>query len=258
MTLFERFRFPRPELLKILDEYGAELEYLATRKGSLPATLQILIAMRFFATGSFQMAVGDIFGVSKATVHRCIHRVSSEIARRVSVHVRFDRQTKADRTKEKFLAMAGFPNVVGCVDCTHVHIIAPTVNEHEFVNRKGYHSIHVQVVCDADLKILNCVAKWPGSVDEARILRESAVFPAFQATPPALDGFLLGDAGYPPRPWLLTPYGSATSPTRRRYNEALRATWETVKRCNTALKQRWHCLHGELRYVQSASGIVVL
>jgi hypothetical protein len=39
--------------------------------------------------------------------------------------------------KEKFFELGGFPNVVGLVDGTHVRIIAPSVHEEAYVNRKG-------------------------------------------------------------------------------------------------------------------------
>ena len=52
----------------------------------------------------------------------------------------------------RFYNKYGFPGVVGCVDCTHVAIVPPKKNcptypEHIYVNRKGYHSINVQIVC---------------------------------------------------------------------------------------------------------------
>ena len=44
------------------------------------------------------------------------------------------------------------PGVVGCIDCTHVAIFPPKIDdehypEHLYVNRKGYHSVNVQLVC---------------------------------------------------------------------------------------------------------------
>ena len=44
--------------------------------------------------------------------------------------------------------IAGFPCVIGCIDCTHICIQAPSQNEQNYVNRKGYHSVNVQVICD--------------------------------------------------------------------------------------------------------------
>ncbi|XP_039591558.1 putative nuclease HARBI1 [Polypterus senegalus] len=69
--------------------------------------------------------------------------------------------TAAERTKimTDFYNIAGFPSVIGAVDCTHVALKAPTVDEFAFVNRKGYHSINVQVICDAHLNLLNVVLR---------------------------------------------------------------------------------------------------
>ena len=50
----------------------------------------------------------------------------------------------------------------------------PTINEHEYVNRKNDHTINVQLICDA--LIMNCVVKWPWSVHDVRIMRECPVF----------------------------------------------------------------------------------
>lgn len=44
-----------------------------------------------------------------------------------------------------------FPGVVGCIDCTHIAIVPPNnqnveIPEYIYVNRKGYHSLNVQLV----------------------------------------------------------------------------------------------------------------
>ena len=104
-----------------------------------------MVALRVFASGGggFQLDVGDTFGTSKATACRTVYRVANVLAGKLNRFVKFEHD--AERTKGKYFAMAGFPNVIGCIDCTHVRIIGPCINEHEFINRKGVHSINVQI-----------------------------------------------------------------------------------------------------------------
>ena len=64
-------------------------------------------------------------------------------------------------TREKLYQIAGFPDLLGCVDGTHIRIKRPKDNENDFVNRKGYHSINTQIVCDADLVITNAARPIP-------------------------------------------------------------------------------------------------
>ena len=40
------------------------------------------------------------------------------------------------------------PGVIGCVDSTHIKIQAPHENENGFFNRKGFHSMNVQAICN--------------------------------------------------------------------------------------------------------------
>jgi hypothetical protein len=52
--------------------------------------------------------------------------------------------TKFVGIKRIFFKVAGFPGIVGVVDGTHVQIIAPSVDENEFIKRHHYHSINAQ------------------------------------------------------------------------------------------------------------------
>ena len=48
----------------------------------------------------------------------------------------------------------------------------------------------LQVICDSDLRITNRIAKWPGPVHDARILRESALFSDFECSAKPLSGYM--------------------------------------------------------------------
>ena len=94
------------------------------------------------------------------------------------------------------------------------------------------------MICDADLVFINCVAKWPGSVHNARVLRESAVFNAFEknARKP-VDGLLLGDSGYMQRDWLFTPLANPTTRAERNYNARHMSARSSVERSISVLKR---------------------
>lgn len=44
-----------------------------------------------------------------------------------------------------FEAASGFPEVIGAIDSTHIRINALKENPADYINRKGYHSIQLQV-----------------------------------------------------------------------------------------------------------------
>lgn len=42
-------------------------------------------------------------------------------------------------------------------------------------NRKNYFSINAQFICNAEMKIMNVVARWPGSAHDSTIFNNSNV-----------------------------------------------------------------------------------
>ncbi|XP_063328757.1 putative nuclease HARBI1 [Pelmatolapia mariae] len=139
-----------------------------------------------------------------------------------------------------FLLLQGFPGVIGCIDGTHIPIIAPSVNEGDYVNRKSFHSINVQIICDAANIITNVEAKWPGSVHDSRIFRECTLSTKFGHG--EFTGYLLGDRGYPCLPYLLTPYPDPEPGPQQRYNLAHCRTRARVEMTIGMLKARFQCL----------------
>lgn len=104
----------------------------------------------------------------------------------------------------------------------------------------------LQVICDAELLFIDVIAKWPGSVHDARILRESALFEAFEQNPKPIQGLLLGDSGYMLRDWLITPLLNPLTRQEQNFNFHQSSARITVERAIGVAKRRWHCLQ-ELR-----------
>ena len=93
--------------------------------------------------------VGDsVGGIPKCTVSRIITRVSTALASKHSQFIKWPSAEEVQQVKEGFLDQGGFPGVISCIDGTHIRIQGPSQHKCDFVNRKGFHSINVQAVCD--------------------------------------------------------------------------------------------------------------
>ena len=249
--LLSEYRFDRESLFKITSKLEPDLDHQTRRNHALPAVQQVLIALRFFACGTFQSVVGDVFNVHKSTVCRVVHRVAHALCRRLDTYVKIPSHADGAVFAERFFATAGFPNISGVIDGTHVRIQAPHRYEDQFVNRKNYHSINVQLICDPDCKITNVVAQWPGSTHDSRMLSESNIGRSFEAG--TQWGMLLGDSGYPCRSWLMTPFRSPANPAQVNQKSL---TWLSPKGARTPssalLRNRCPSPAGHKAYFASA------
>jgi DNA-binding transcriptional ArsR family regulator len=109
--VYRKFRFHRQAIFELTDEVSDVLEYPAQRKGSLPPLLQVLVALRFYAIGTFQNAVGDLIGVDQSTVSRTLTRVTDAFLALSRRYIKMPTKRQATASKVKFYNMQRFPNV---------------------------------------------------------------------------------------------------------------------------------------------------
>nr|XP_008196223.1 PREDICTED: putative nuclease HARBI1 isoform X1 [Tribolium castaneum]XP_015837582.1 PREDICTED: putative nuclease HARBI1 isoform X1 [Tribolium castaneum]XP_015837583.1 PREDICTED: putative nuclease HARBI1 isoform X1 [Tribolium castaneum] len=173
----KRFRLNKATVMHLVDIIGDRVALKTQRNKSLSAQTQMLIALRFYATGGFLELLGDWIHVHKSNICRVIQRVTHDIARLSPHYIKMPRMTEElMATKRKFFRICGFSRVVGAIDCTHVGIQSPGgANGELYRNRKGYFSINVQATCDADLKLLHIISRWPGLVHDSTKTQSSKV-----------------------------------------------------------------------------------
>ena len=87
---------------------------------------QILIALRFYATGSFLQVVGDCVGVDKSTVCRLLNDVTDALAELSTQFILWPSENQKREVRTCFYTLGGFPSVVGCINRSHIRIQAPS------------------------------------------------------------------------------------------------------------------------------------
>ena len=118
------------------------------------------------------------------------------MVKKASNYIYIPKKEEILRVFEDFEQVSYLPRVSGAIDGSHIHIIAPSEDEYVCVNRKRYHSINIQAVCNANLIFRDVVAKWPGSHHDSFILEASTKHDRFESGEFG-NYWLLGDNGYP-------------------------------------------------------------
>ncbi|ERL90587.1 hypothetical protein D910_07934 [Dendroctonus ponderosae] len=217
-----------------------------TRESALSIRTKVLATLRFFGTGSYQEVTGsnNFVGISQASASRAI----TEISNALNEATILNRLINYPQTIAELEALR---TSCGCIDCTHIAIVAPHKNDPNFPE-------HVYV-CDSNLKILNVNSKFPGSCHDSHIWRQSPVSDFMETVHRRNRNnvfFLFGDSGYPTRPWLLTPINNARNLGEERFNDRLCSIRSVIERCNAVLKNRFRCLlrYRTLHYSPSMAG----
>lgn len=83
--------------------------------------------------------------MGRATALKCVERVINALYILAPAFITWPNEEKIEIIKKGFLYTSTFPNVIGAIDGTHINIPAPHDHPESYVNRKGHHSIQLQV-----------------------------------------------------------------------------------------------------------------
>lgn len=144
-----------------------------------------------------------------------------------------ERQTENRRLFQQIGATVdinGLPGIDGAIDCTYVRLISMRLREMAEIyrNRKGYFSLNVQAVVGPRMEFLDVVPQWSGSQHDSRIFQNSRLYMRY--IDQQLTGSLVGDAGYPCLPFLLTSIANPSTNAEETYNSVHGKTRRIIER----------------------------
>ncbi|XP_058636670.1 putative nuclease HARBI1 [Onychostoma macrolepis] len=253
--LYERYRFSAEGMLYLCRLLEPHIKNPTRRSHATTVPQMICIALRFFASGTYLYEVGDAEKLSKNTVCRTIRRVVIALQRYINTFIVFPGHLPTVAIKEGFSKIAGFPRVIGAIDCTHIPISTPTKQiEADYLNRNATHSLNVQMTCDHQCMITSLDARWPGSVLDTHIFEKSLLCQRFEEG--LFDGLLVGDRTYACQSFLMTPYPDPETKPMNDFNMALSQTRLKIDMTFAILKARFNCLRDLRVSPERASQIV--
>ncbi|KAI9560461.1 putative nuclease HARBI1-like [Daphnia sinensis] len=238
--LIKNFRFDRNSIEFITHLVAPLLPKRKTRaKRNVVPVDMVLIALQFYASGTFQTVVGNVLRYSQSSVSRSIASVSLTLSLQSNKFIKFPTQLLY------FTSIASMPGVIGCIDGTHIRIKRPTLYKKAYVYKKIYHFLNVQAICDANYRFLSVCATKPGSCHDSSIFKTSVIGKKLAAGDFG-NSVILGDSGYSNTTFLFTPYGEPRNRTEKRFNNAHKTTRCAIERAFGILKKGFK-VHSEVR-----------
>lgn len=252
----EHFRMGKDTFLRLLALVAPEISRRNTRlRKAISTPKRVAIALWRLAGGGSFRDVAAQFDVGKSTCVK-ITREFCHALNRLSRHfIKFPvtcRETT--RAIALFQDECKIPQAVGAVDGTHFEIVAPE-NPFDYFDRQHRYSVIMQAVVGGNLIFLDTAIGYPGSMHDARVLRNTDLFrkaengDILREPVVTIDGnhirpLLLGDGAYSLLPWFLKPYANnvALTPAQQHYNRVFSSARVVVERAFGVLKGRWRIL----------------
>ncbi|KAM6992375.1 uncharacterized protein LKV04_008427 [Tautogolabrus adspersus] len=207
--------------------------------------MEVLLVVYWLAHGLSYTVVSRVFDVPKTTVFDIVHRMCDTIISHLEKVVHCPTLAQFADVGNGFQRLANSPAFspcVGDIDGCHIRIKAPHgPHAADYRNRKLFHSVQLQGICDSTGKFLDIFVGYPGSVHDTRVLRNSPVF--VRGCYPPAGYFIVGDGGYPclnAPVTLITPYWEPLrGRVEARYNAHHARGRCIIERAFGMMKARW-------------------
>ena len=190
-------------------------------KKAIEPGLKLAVTLRFLATGEAYKSLGTTFRVGVNTISLFVPEVCEAI-----IHEYLQEEVVLPTTPEQWKAVAeGFANkwqfhhVLGAIDGKHIAMECPAGGGSLYFNYKGYHSIVLLALADADGKFLYVDVGANGSASDGGIFQVTPLREALDnrvaglPDPESLPGdvrpvpyFIVGDNAFPMKTWLQKPF----------------------------------------------------
>ncbi|KAG0443230.1 hypothetical protein HPB47_015155 [Ixodes persulcatus] len=134
----------------------------------------LLIVLSYLGTRATMYQCADRFDITESSVHLCIERVLNLLNGISAQIITWPDQERRRRSQAGFLRKTkrkGPHKTIGAI----VEILRPTESPNSYYNRSKFHSIVLQGICGDQNRFIDIYIGFPGSAQDANILKESPV-----------------------------------------------------------------------------------
>ncbi|XP_034033540.1 uncharacterized protein LOC117516795 [Thalassophryne amazonica] len=256
---FSNFVGTDPEMFnQILEDLTLRLQKKTTNcRKPLSPGLKLAITLRYLATGDSYKSLASGFRVAPNTIVTVVPEVCQVIYDHYH-KMAFKCPTTEEEWKEVaqgFSDKWDFHHCCGCIDGKHVRVLAPPHSGSLYYNYKGFYSIIMLALVDANYKFMYVDVGACGADAGAftrcglhlALEQDKAGLPPSEPLPGGdtnIPYFLVGEDSFSLKSWMMRPHSKRNMMTAERiFNYRLSRARRTVENAFGILANRFTCLH---------------
>uniref|UniRef100_A0A6B0VBN9 Putative nuclease harbi1 isoform x1 n=2 Tax=Ixodes ricinus TaxID=34613 RepID=A0A6B0VBN9_IXORI len=257
------FRLPRSACYDLISDFEESSFYPDSfSRGGIPqktAEEHILSFLWFAGNKCCIRDVAGRFNLSEGGFHNMKERVVNYLLSIAPSVIKFP--ADLDSLASDFEEVSGIPGVIGCIDGTYINFRCPDEKiPATYVNRHEALSLTLQGVCDDKRRFIDAFTGVSSRIHDARVFDLSDLSERLPTLCRRGKFHILGDAAYPSREYLVTPFKDYGKMTReqRDFNRDFSATRVTIENSFQVLKRRFMQLsYLEFAEVDTASKFIM-
>nr|CAI5824170.1 unnamed protein product [Callosobruchus analis] len=194
----------------LLNKIGPKIVKIDTNlREAIPVKERLAITLRFLATGDSYTSLQYLFKISKQSISLIVPEVCSALIDALKDYV------KMPTTPEEWLTVAqrfetvwDFPNCVGSMDGKHIALQAPVNSGSEYHNYKGFFSIVLFALVDADYNFLFVDIGCQGRISDGGVFQHSVLYHkiAYEELNKDAPYIFIADDAFPLTKHIMKPY----------------------------------------------------
>ncbi|MCO5575988.1 hypothetical protein L7F22_029795 [Adiantum nelumboides] len=168
---------------------------------------RVALSLHRLASGANVEVLADLYGCARSTNTQIVLDFCKAVCTSGlrNFYIRWPSSTHMLQMAEEFQKIRGIPNVIGAIDGSHIPIIARRENAVDYFNRKGFHSILLQLTVDSNCMVWDNDVGWAGSIHDSVNFSRSEL--GKRCENGMLNEFcLVEDCAYSARPYMLVPF----------------------------------------------------
>ena len=210
------------------------------------------MAIYKLATCAEYRAVASIFGVSKTSVQRYLHRFCMALCKHKRKYIKWYSLDDAIQMAAYIEANYKYPQAIGAIDGSHIPILPPLEGKADYICRKGYPSVVLQGVVDGHYKFRDVYANTAGAAHDSTVFHRSPLCDKLPNIMPRsekiIDGepvplHILGDPAYALSDNIIKGFiGRNITPEEESFNVYHSSARMCIEIAFGKLKSRWRIL----------------